>query len=175
MWFVFEKFILGRMCNACFSLSRKEGRNYLIKEGKPRKFEKVEWEWGEQNNTVTGRVSCSHCHFSFWRAGGGNTENRRERKLLVVFSRSCSFFPFRKDSKKLSLVDGPNILKDLRVEYHNMTNTSNGRAVSHSYIASSSVPTTTGHVSVYKQDRDSSCLDSVHIQRKNIETRHGRL
>lgn len=66
------------------------------KKGKfARKFEKNEWEWGEENSTVTGRESRTPPFLelsvlAFWRAGG-NTENRRERKLLVVFSRSCSF------------------------------------------------------------------------------------
>lgn len=55
-----------------------------------------------------------------------------------------------------------------------MIKETNGRAVCHSLIASSSVPTSAGHLSINKQDHDSSCLDSVNIQRKNTETKHGR-
>ena len=49
-------------------------------------FEKVEWEWGEENNTVMGTESRSPAISRIVCFGGGNTENRRERKLLAVFS-----------------------------------------------------------------------------------------
>lgn len=110
----------------------------------------------------------------FWRAGG-NTENRRERKLLVVFSRSC-FFLLEKTLRSFLLVDGPDLSDEFRVNNHEMTKATNGRAVSHSLIASSFIlPTSAGHLSIYKQDHDSSCLDSLNRQRKNTETKHGRL
>lgn len=54
----------------------------------------------------------------------------------------------------------------------------NGRAVSHSFIASSLATTSIGHVSIYnqyKQDNDSSWVESIHLQHKNIETQDGRL
>lgn len=53
-----------------------------------------------------------------------------------------------------------------------MTQIKNRRAVSHSMIASSSL--STGHVWKYKQDHDSSYLESERIQRMNIETQYGR-
>lgn len=44
------------------------------------------------------------------------------------------------------------------------------------YIASSSVPPTAGHVLIYKQDRDSSCLITIHLQQqKKSETQYGHL
>lgn len=52
-----------------------------------------------------------------------------------------------------------------------MTQVKNQRAVSHSFIASSS--DITGHVWKYKQDNDSSCLEPERIQRMKLQTHYG--
>ena len=109
---------------------------------------------------------------------GGPVETPRidEKESFLKSFHEAEFFLLEKTLRSFLLVDGPDLSDKFRVNNHEMINATNGRAVSHSLIASSfRVPTSAGHLSIYKQDHDSSCLDSTNIQRKNTETKHGRL
>ena len=88
----------------------------------------------------------------------------------MVFSRSQKFLS-EKTSRRFLLADGPDQSDFIRVIYHEMTQVKNQRAVSHSFIASSS--DITGHVWKYKQDNDSSCLEPERIQRMKLQTHYG--
>ena len=99
-----------------------------------------------------------------------------EKESFLKSFHEAEFFLLEKTLRSFLLVDGPDLSDKFRVNNHEMINATNGRAVSHSRIASSfRVPTSARHLSIYKQDHDSSCLDSVNIQRKNTETKYGRL
>ena len=132
---------------------------------------------GESKNrdlSGVGRVELQSPDCLFLAGRWKHRESTRKKASCSLFM-NLFFFLLEKTLRSFLLVDGPDLFDGFHVNNHEMAKASNCRAVSHSLIASSSVPTSAGHHSIYKQDHDSPCLDSVNIQRKNTETKHGRV